>query len=679
MHVRLLYPPFADPTQPYGALPALKGYLRAGARQAEVIDLNVEAAHFLLAPRHIAATAGRLAERFSRLNGRPRLTGLEQMEYLALEQARQAALRGSMAAAGPLQIFQQARRFFDRREYRHARDRAEDALTCLSALYFPFAFSFNRAAHAAAPWNLSLLETYFDQRCSPLDAFYRDRIERWRLQPGDVVGISLTFVSQLPETFYLLRLLRRAAPNAFILLGGTCAQQILRHAPEAVRSNLFDLLDAACPFEGEACLTELLERLEATPPGESAERRFERLRTVPNLWLRNPGDGRRHAGPLQITDLTRCPPPDFSDLNLDRYLAPSRTLLVAPTRGCYWNRCSFCDYGLNRSGLHHYRETAPEEAARQLKSLSEAHGVTNFYLSVDVLAPKFAVALARALIAQKARIRWAADFRIEPYYTPERCALLFQSGLRAAAFGVESGSDRLLESMHKGISVDAIRRVTDAFHRAGIATAWMTFSGHPGETAGQLRATLRLLEAQQPAVDLFILGRFGLTGGAHIAACPEQYGIHSVFYCRGDDFRLFPLYDAPASMPPAEAEALEREILRLSAAYNLDHYPWAGAISTHHSLLYFLEYGQSAFRGPAPPAPPPTRRRRGPRRPGGLTERAAFDVGRMRREHRNRMQHFWRRALSLQKDGHAPLDAPYFLAEIAKWPPMKRQGGLKEE
>ncbi len=674
MNARLLYPPFADPTQPYAALPALKGYLRANDLDAEVIDLNVEAAHFLLDASRIEATAGHLAERFAQLNGRTQLTGLEQIEYLGLDGARPDALRGLAEESAVVKNFQQADQFYNRRRYRAARDQAEGALACLSAIHFPYAFSFNRAAHTAVPWSLPLLEGYFNQRRSPLDAFYRRLIAGWRLGSEDVVGISLTFVSQLPETFYLLHLMGQAATGAFIILGGTCAQQILRSAPEPVQHAVLNLVDAVCPFEGEACLTRLLALLESAPPGESAERRFDRLRSVPNLWLRNPINGRRHAGPVQRTDLTRCPPPDYADLDLDRYLAPSRTLLVSPTRGCYWNRCSFCDYGLNRSGLHHYREMAPDEAARQLKWLSRKHGVKNFYLSVDVLAPKFALGLAQALIAQNARIRWAADFRIEPYYTPERCALLFRSGLRAVAFGVESGSDSLLRTMHKGITVSAIRRVNHAFHGAGIATAWMTFSGHPGETARQMGATLRLLQSQQAAVDLFILGRFGLTGDSRIATCPEQYGLRAVYFCRGDDFRLFPLFDAPSSIAPGKAGELEREVRRLSRTYALDHYPWAGAISTHHTFLYFLKYGPAAFRsqGGGRPAPPLTRRSKGKRPPPGLTMQSAFDVDRMHSDQRRRLQRFWQRALSMQKDGTAPLDEDYFIAALEKWPAAKR-------
>jgi hypothetical protein len=671
MNARLLHPPFADPTQPYLSLPYLKGYLSSKGLRAEVIDLNLAAARHLLDPHRVKESARQLADRFERLNGRTSLSGLEQMEYLALAEARPSAARGMKAAGSAVETFQDRERFYDPRAYRRARDQAEDTLAVFGAISFPYQFHFNRAAHVAAPWDLALLEKYCRQAHSPLDDFYRARLTDWRLAPGDVVGISLTFVSQISESFYLLHLIREVAPFVFTIVGGSCIQQILRHASESVTRRLLQWVDAFCLFEGEETLVQLLRAVNSAPRDEAPAERFERLSAIPNLLLRHPSTGAPHRGPMQVSDLTRCPPPDYSDLNLDGYLAPSRTLLFAPTRGCYWNRCSFCDYGLNRSGCHSYREMAPQEAARQLTDLSRVYGVKNFYLSVDVLAPKFAVALAEALIALKADICWSADFRIEPYYTPERCAVLFRSGLRAVAFGVESGSDDLLRRMHKGITVEQIRRVNAAFHKAGIATAWMTFSGHPGETATQMRATLRLIKIQQDQVDLFILGRFGLTGGSDIAACPEKYGLTRVFYCRGDDLRLFPLYEIQGPAPEGVA-GFETEVLRLSADYRLDYYPWAGAISTHHTLLYFEKYGPGIFRSLAGERLQQPKVVRDPRLPKGMTMAPAFSLKRMRASHARFMAKFWQKALKANADGTAPLDEAYFLSAVEKRAVVKR-------
>lgn len=666
MKTWLIYPPFADPTQPYLSLPYLKGCLRARGRDATVVDLNVEAAHHLLGRDFIYGCAERIAVHFSRLNHQKTLSRHEQMAYLALADARQAALRWLQAHTQPVKIFQDPDRFYDFRTYRRARHLAEDAMTCAGAAAFPYNFHFNRAAHAVLPWGTRLLSRYFQERHSPLDRFYRDFIRNSGIRTGDVVGLNLTFISQIPEVFYLVQLLRRMVPDLFIVLGGSCLQQILAHAGESARRWIVTIADAACLFEAEQTLALLLEALGEQWCRSDPGVRHRRLRDVPNLLSLDP-EGRLHHGPVAITDLKSLPVPDYSDLDLDRYLAPERTLLYAPTRGCYWNRCAFCDYGLNRTQCHGYREMAADEAARQLRALSVQYGVRNFYLSVDVMAPKFAEALAAALLENKADIRWSADFRIEKYYTPARCSRLFQSGLRAVAFGVESGCDRMLRQMDKGITVEMVRQVNRCFHQAGIATAWMTFSHHPRERAQDALGTVRLIVRQRSVVDLFILGRFGLTSGSDIAARPEQYGLTRVFYCRGDDFRLFPLFEDRQPLSPRDEQRLEEAVARLSRGYCLDHYPWAGAISTHHTLLYILKHGQGIFKHLGDQ---PSISARGGHQSlspdlAGLWQRPRHHLGRLRQRQAQFMERFWQLALTDDGSGWAPLDEDYFNASFS--------------
>jgi hypothetical protein len=661
MKTWLLYPPFADPTQPYLSLPYLKGSLRARGLDATVVDLNVAAARHLLGRKAVRDNAERLAERFGRLDGRRRLTRLEQMEYLALAEARPLARQLLAAEALPVEIFHDPGRFYDFATYRQARDLAEAALACVSAVHFPYRFDFNQAAHLALPWHPALLEAYYRGRQSPLDGFYRDTFARLAIGPRDLVGINLTFISQIPEAFYLAQWLREMAPERFIFLGGSCLQQMLAHGSEAARRWVVTVADAACRFEGEETLPALLAALSESAGSEDLDRRFQRLAQVPNLLMVAP-DGRLHTGPLVVSDLSALPAPDYADLDLDAYLAPERTLLFAPTRGCYWDRCAFCDYGANRAGCHGYREMAAERAAEQLAALASQHATRNFYLSVDVMAPRFAEALARALVARSASIRWSADFRIEKYYSPERCALLYQSGLRAVAFGVESGSDPILKAMDKGISVAQIRAVNARFHQAGIATAWMTFSGHPGEESADALETARLIHRERETVDLFILGRFGLTSGARITADPGNYGLGRVFYCRADDFRLFPLYENPAAASIEDDPRIEKAVARLSREYFLDHYPWAGAISTHHSFLYMLRFGPDIFKklALAPPRLTQSGKRRKIALPPGLTLRPRYSLKGLRADREHWLEEFWEAALALSPEGHAPLSQAVF-------------------
>jgi hypothetical protein len=151
--------------------------------------------------------------------------------------------------------------------------------------------------------------------------------------------------------------------------------------------------------------------------------------------------------------------------------------------------------------------------------------------------------------------------------------------------------------MRKGVDRETLTLVNRSFHEAGVATEWMTFTDHPDETVSEALDTINWIEEQQEYVDLFIVGEFGLESGSHIAQDPARYGVRRIWYAEGDDLRLYALYQHKDGRRTRTAnEEVESEIGRMSSAWELHPYPWAGANSTHHTFLHFLEFGQRAFR-----------------------------------------------------------------------------------
>ena len=332
-------------------------------------------------------------------------------------------------------------------------------------------------------------------------------------------------------------------------------------------------------------------------PEWSATRDNALLLDVPNLLLRDPTTGQPRVGPRWTLDLRESPAPDPTGLDLDRYLAPSRTLLYAPTRGCYWNQCSFCYYGLSETATASYREIPPERAAADLEALSVRHGVTHFYVSCDVLSPVYAVKLAEAIAARGLSISWSSDLKIERYFNAERARILRAGGLRSAAFGIESGSDRILELMRKGCDRATMTRVNGEFHDAGIATQWMTFTDHPGEMLDEALATISWVEEERERIGLFLVGEFGLERGSAIFQDPKAFGVSRVSFAEGDELRLYALYEEErGARSPEDKARIDAGVRRASSGWRLSPYPWAGANSTLHSFLHFIERGEDAFR-----------------------------------------------------------------------------------
>lgn len=609
MEALLLHPPFADPTQPYLSLPTLKAALRKRGLDARVVDLNLEAAHWLMEEETLRDLARRIGSRFVDLNRSQGLDFHEQREFRALVASRPSIEHAIGADPSPITVFQTRELFYDASHYSLARRHVEMAFEALSAAHYPYRFGFNVASHGVLPWSFDLLDEYCEKKRSPLRTFYEGWFKgaaEWDWDAGTLpncdleatgfIGISVVFPSQIPEALYLCRFLKARAPHAFIALGGPGIHQVAIHMQEELRARLLSFVDGVGLFEGEETLAQLLPRLDAWRAATPAAR-FALLADVPNLLTMDPIAKLSRIGPRWSLNMDDAEAPDYSDLDLDRYWAPSRTLLYAPTRGCYWGKCSFCYYGLTETATAAYREIPPERAASELGQLSRRFGAKNIYLSCDVLSPKYAVKLAEALIEKGIKIRWSSDLKIEKYFTPERCKLLFDSGLRSAAFGIESGSDRILTLMQKGCDRATMTTVNRSFHDAGVATEWMTFTDHPDESVDEALDTVHWIEEQQDVIDLFIVGQFGLENGSDIAQDPLRYGVRKIYYAAGDDLRLYALFTQKNGRRNADSNAqIEREIERVASGWELHPYPWAGANSTHHSFLHFLEFGPRAFR-----------------------------------------------------------------------------------
>ncbi len=537
----LIYPPFADPSQAYPALPLIKGYLNENGIESVIVDLNLRA---------LLETT--VSDERSFIYG-----------------------------------FQNEKAFFNLEEYEksiHGLSRYYQRLSRSSG----FLIDNNRHFDPNGPWNLKKLRAYFKNRRSPFHRYYEETLRSFKANPPLLFGINLTFASQIPETFYLAQHLKESFPKSFVFLGGALAGQIVSQVSLKKIEQLLGVVDGVCYFEGGPAL-----RFAATQL-ESAGKIIE---PIPNAWVKV--EGRAAKGSLSFLDFEKAPLPDFEGFALDDYLAPSPVILFHPSAGCYWNRCSFCRYGFNQECGTKYREMNAVYAVSQARTLRDRYGVENFYMSSDVLSPKFAVRFAREAAKQRLRIKWSTDLRVEAVYSESAASILAAGGLVSTAFGIESGSDSLLKKMNKGIRCERISTVSRALAEAGIAVSWMMFHYHPMETYEEALKTVHFLQAHRKEVSLFIIGEFGLTPHSEIFNHPARFGIRKIRYHAQDEFRLYPYPEYGAMDPHAStafAGALDRSVAEAAAGYCLRAYPYAGAVSTHHSMLYFIRFGPDVFK-----------------------------------------------------------------------------------
>jgi anaerobic magnesium-protoporphyrin IX monomethyl ester cyclase len=167
----------------------------------------------------------------------------------------------------------------------------------------------------------------------------------------------------------------------------------------------------------------------------------------------------------------------------------------------------------------------------------------------------------------------------------------------ACALGVESADPRVLDLIDKGAPIEAVSNVITHLADAGVAAEAMCFTDFPTETAPEASRTLEFLHAHQERLGVFIVGEFGLTHGALVAQSPERFGIEEIWQLEGDELGLSLFYEERTpSKTDRQRRAIDDELGRVSSAWLLRHYPWAGAVSTTHTILYYDRFGPGVFR-----------------------------------------------------------------------------------
>ena len=598
MKIALVYPPTCDPTAPYLAVPMLTGFLRANGVEVVPIDANVEAYDRLLRPAPLRALADRAVDRLRKLDRRAALDHSARRAYLQLWRARGDAETAPDGIAEARAVLKDEARFFVADEYERAVETIESALRLVSAAHAPLELTFSGYR---TPFALTTPDEIADDARAERDPFddYVCNVLAPRLRAARVgaVGISVCFPGQLQPAYAFALKLKRLLPDVHLTCGGPGITQLFIRLHGHDLARALGPFDSAVVFEGEHALLGLCRALDEKRP----------LRGVPNVVHRDPLVGAKWAPGEGAEDLRVLPAPDFDGLPLDLYFSPSLTLPYDPTRGCYWGKCTFCHYGLAETGTASYRERGAERTVDHLSALADKYGTRWFYLSQDSVAPKTLLKIAQEISRRGLDLKWATDLKPEKYLTAERARALREGGGVACALGVETANPRVLAMIDKGAPVSTVRDTIAHLADAGLAVEAMCFTDFPTETYAEAMDTLRFLEELKAQVALYIVGEFDLTHGALVAQEPARFGIKETWQLDGDLLGTGLFYEEKrSSKRGADGGKLDAALDRLSAGWRVRRYPWAGSLSTAHSVLHYAKFGPGVFRDRArlPPVQP---------------------------------------------------------------------------
>jgi radical SAM superfamily enzyme YgiQ (UPF0313 family) len=337
-----------------------------------------------------------------------------------------------------------------------------------------------------------------------------------------MVLITAPFPGNVYGAFRIAQTIKRAQPSVVTVLGGGYCNTELRALNEP---RVFDYFDFVTLDAGERPLLALIEHLQNKRPLGQLVRTY--TRELHYVDHKEPDVAFSESGTPSYVGL---PLNDYLSLldmlnPMHRLWSDGRWNKLTVAHGCYWKKCSFCDVNLDYISRYDLAKT--DVLIERVEALVRETGQTGFHFVDEAAPPKALKSLANALLQRKLAISWWGNIRFEKSFDADLCQLLADSGCIAVTGGLEVASDRLLELMKKGVSVDQVARVTRAFSDAGILVHAYLMYGFPTQT---VQDTVDALEYVR---QLFAAGciqsgffhRFTCTVHSPVGKHPEHYGV----------------------------------------------------------------------------------------------------------------------------------------------------------
>ncbi len=172
------------------------------------------------------------------------------------------------------------------------------------------------------------------------------------------------------------------------------------------------------------------------------------------------------------------------------------SLNLATTRGCPY-KCNWCAkpiYG-NR-----YNSRSPEHVVGEIELLLSSEHPNHFWMSDDIfgLRPGWLRRFRELVTERKLTFRYKIQSRADLLLEDDTISNLANSGCETVWIGAESGSQKVLDAMDKGITVGQIREATTRLKAQGIKVGYFLQFGYPGEDHRDIDATLNMVLENMP-------------------------------------------------------------------------------------------------------------------------------------------------------------------------------------
>ena len=256
-------------------------------------------------------------------------------------------------------------------------------------------------------------------------------------------------------------------------------------------------LDAGADFiligEAEQTLLELIQSIEGNK---------NKIETIPGLAFKKHGAYIKTAARKVMRELDCLPMPAWDILDITPYKkmwlqhAGFFSINIGTTRGCPF-KCNWCAkpiYG-NR-----YNARSPQHVINEIRYLNDKFGIDHIWFCDDIFGLKpgwvneFADLVEKEKLKFKFKIQSRADLLVQENYVNA----LSRAGCDNVWMGAESGSQKILDAMDKGITTEQIKEATAILKKHNIKPSFFIQFGYLGETMKDIKLTIKMINRLMP-------------------------------------------------------------------------------------------------------------------------------------------------------------------------------------
>jgi anaerobic magnesium-protoporphyrin IX monomethyl ester cyclase len=317
--------------------------------------------------------------------------------------------------------------------------------------------------------------------CQVLNTSYKEVKQKLIKRKPDIVGITSTTLTY-KSALQIAKIAKELNPNCLTILGGC-------HATFWDNKVFQDsqYIDIIVRGEGEQTILELVDRFEKDKP----------FHDVLGITCKNGKEIVQNPLRPYIEDLDSLPFPAHHLWQISHLKKYGKVIFpVMTSRGCtFW--CEFCT--AVRMFGRRYRARSPKNVVDELEFLQKNYGAEQFTFYDDTFTVNQArtAEICEEIIKRNLKIEWDCETRVD-MVSKELLQKMKKAGCFAVWYGLESGSQKLLNAMGKGISLNQVLRAFKWTKDVGLMAVVGVILGSPNETKETAWETIEFVERLNP-------------------------------------------------------------------------------------------------------------------------------------------------------------------------------------